>query len=357
MKRKYKVIQWATGTTGNASLKSIIRNPRLELAGVKVYSEEKNGLDAGDLIDGKPTNVICTQDSEEIIRLDADCVIYSPMPWNINEMCSILESGKHIVTPCPYWFPFTQDKESAERLNEACEKGKANMHASGINPGGIAEMLPLTLTGLCNQIERISITEYGDCRDYGSEGVIRDLMNLGRTPEEADNNPVKDLLTSFWNEPIDMIAEGLGSEVIDYFAEHNYILANQPIQTASGVIQKGTIALNNYRHVGRTKEGTEIIQEQIWFMDDLEQTKLEFSMDIPQDSGWRIRIEGDVNLVVDIKLDAPTQPERTAMGISLTGFHCANAIEEVCEAKPYGIKTFLDLPMITETMGSYSVFD
>ncbi|GIS39782.1 MAG: hypothetical protein Ct9H90mP11_11020 [Acidimicrobiales bacterium] len=25
-------------------------------------------------------------------------------------------------------------------------------------------------------------------------------------------------------------------------------------------------------------------------------------MDIPQDSGWRIRLEGDVNLVVDVKL-------------------------------------------------------
>ena len=35
----------------------------------------------------------------------------------------------------------------------------------------------------------------------------------------------------------------------------------------------------------------------------------------------------------------------------------SKAIKEVCEAKPYGIKTFLDLPMITATMGSYSVFD
>ena len=57
MKRKYKVIQWATGTTGNASLKSIIRNPRLELVGVKVYSDEKNGVDAGDLIDDEPEDV------------------------------------------------------------------------------------------------------------------------------------------------------------------------------------------------------------------------------------------------------------------------------------------------------------
>ena len=95
------------------------------------------------------------------------------------------------------------------------------------------------------------------------------------------------------------------------------------------MIKKGTIGLNNYRHVGVTKEGTEIIQEQIWFMDDLSQNRLVRKVDIPQDSGWRIRLEGDVNLVVDVKLDAPTQPGRTAMGISLTGFHCANYIYSV----------------------------
>ena len=357
MKKNYKVIQWATGITGQASLHSIIRNPRLELVGVKVYADEKNGKDAGVLIGGNPVGIACTQDTEKIMGLDADCVIYCPMPWDVTEMCAILSSGKHIVTPCPYWFPFTQDKVDAEKLISACKRGGVNLHASGINPGGIAEMLPLTLTGLCNRVDRITMTEYGDCRDYGSEGVIRDLMNLGRTPEEADSNPVKDLLTSFWNEPIDMIAEGLGSEVINYSSEHNYVLANQPIETASGTIAEGTIALNNYRHIGKTKEGTEIIQEQIWFMDDIYQERLESKMEIPQDSGWRIRIEGDVNLVVDVRLDAPTQPERTAMGISLTGFHCVNAVEATCEAKPNGIKTFLDLPLITGTMGSYSVFN
>ena len=39
---------------------------------------------------------------------------------------------------------------------------------------------------------------------------MRELMNLGKTPEEARNNPIKAALTSFWNEPIDMIAAGQG---------------------------------------------------------------------------------------------------------------------------------------------------
>ncbi len=352
--KKYKVIQWATGVVGSAALKGVIRHPKLELVGVKVYSDEKAGLDAGGIVDIDKTGVIATQDVEAIMALDADCVLYCPMPWDVNEMCRLLESGKHLITPCPYWFPFIQDPEETKLLEAACKKGNVNMHASGCNPGGIAERFPLTFTGWCNRIDRITMTECGDCRTYSAEMVVRELMNLGKTPEEAENNPFKEMLVKFWNEPIDMIAEGLGSEIASYKAEHNYSLANQPIETAVGIIEEGTIALNNYKHIGITREGTEIIQEQIWYMDDIEQTRLQTKMDIPRRSGWRIKIEGDVNLIVDIGFPPElTQEEHVAQGMSTTGFHLVNAVTLVCEADNPGIKTYLDLPMITGCMGTH----
>jgi 4-hydroxy-tetrahydrodipicolinate reductase len=40
--KRYKVIQWATGVVGENALKGIIRHPKLELAGVKVYSDKKD---------------------------------------------------------------------------------------------------------------------------------------------------------------------------------------------------------------------------------------------------------------------------------------------------------------------------
>jgi len=276
------------------------------------------------------------------------------MPWSVDEMCRLLESGKHVITPCPYWFPFLQDPKSANQLEAACKKGNVNFHASGCNPGGIAERFPLTFTGWCNRIDRITMTECGDCRAYSSEGVIRELMNLGKTPDEARNNPIKKMLENYWYEPIDMIAEGLGSEVISYQAEHNFLLANQDIETAVGIIEKGTIALNNYRHIGKTREGTEIIQEQIWYMDDIEQTRLEGEWDIPRSSGWRIKIEGDPSLIIDVDFPPElSQPERVAQGLSTTGHHCVNAVHLVCEAPNPGIKTYLDLPMITGCMGTF----
>ena len=319
----YKVIQWATAVVGTSCLKGVVRHPKLELVGVKVYSDKKQGLDAGELMGGDETGVIATRDIDEILALDADCVLYCPLPWHTDEICRLLESGKHVITPCPYYFPFIQNPEAAAALKSSCEKGNVNFHASGCNPGGIAERFPLTFTGWCNRIARITMTECGDCRTYSSEGVMRELMNLGKTPAQAAKN---------------------------------FILSNQPIETAVGVIEEGTIALNHYQHIGITADGTEIIQEQIWYCDDIEQTRLQSKMEIPRQSGWRIKIEGDVNLNVDI--DFPShlnQDERVAQGLSTTAFHLMNAVPLVCDAPNPGIKTFLDLPMITGCMGSHAL--
>lgn len=353
--KQYRVVQWATGVVGSAALRGIIRHPKLELVGVKVYSDEKTGLDAGEIVGMDATGVIATQDVDAILALEPDCVIYCPMPWDPRDICRFLEAGIHVVTPCPYWFPFIQNPEAAALFGTACAKGNANFHASGCNPGGIAERFPLTFTGWCNRIDRITMTECGDCRAYSSPGVVREIMNLGKRPSEAKNNPIAGALSKSWNEPIDMIAEGLGCEVISYERENNFILANQPIETAVGIIEEGTIALNHYRHIGKTREGTEIVQEQIWYMDDVHQTRLQSKMDIPRSSGWRIKIEGDVNLVIDIDFpDDLPQEERVAQGLSTTGFHLVNAVPLVCEAENPGIKTYLDLPMITGGMGTHT---
>ena len=354
MTQKYRVVQWATGVVGSAALRGVIRHPRLELAGVKVYSDDKAGRDAGELVGLEATGVRATKDVEEVLATGADCLLYCPMPWDLDEMCRILEAGIHLITPCPYWFPFVQNPDVARKLGKACQAGGVNFHASGCNPGGIAERFPLTFTGWCNRIDRITMTECGDCRTYSSEGVMRELMNLGKTPEEATRNPIVAMLAKSWYEPIDMIAAGLGCEVVEYEAKHDFILANQDIETAVGIVEKDTIALNHYQHIGRTQEGTEIVQEQIWYLDDRRQTRLQRKMDIPRDSGWRIKIEGDVNLHVDVDFPPElSQDERVAQGLSTTGFHLVNAVPLVCEAPDPGIKTYLDLPMITGAMGTH----
>jgi len=56
-------------------------------------------------------------------------------------------------------------------------------------------------------------------------------------------------------------------------------------RAAVGTIEKDTIALNHFRHIGTTREGTEIVQEQIWYVDDIRQTCLQRSAPVSGGSG------------------------------------------------------------------------
>src|SRR5258705_13710587 len=68
--KRYSVIQWATGVVGSASLRAVIDHPLLVLAGVKVYSDAKEGVVAVDLVARAKTGALPTRDAQT--RLDRD---------------------------------------------------------------------------------------------------------------------------------------------------------------------------------------------------------------------------------------------------------------------------------------------
>ena len=70
--KKYRVIQWATGTVGSAALKYFIENPVTDLVGVYVTNPDKIGKDAGDLVGLPTTGVLATGDVDALVALDAD---------------------------------------------------------------------------------------------------------------------------------------------------------------------------------------------------------------------------------------------------------------------------------------------
>lgn len=73
-----RVVQWATGAVGRHALAAMIDRPELDVVGVLVYGGDKAGRDAGDLCGTAPIGVVATKDRDEILALDADCVLYMP---------------------------------------------------------------------------------------------------------------------------------------------------------------------------------------------------------------------------------------------------------------------------------------
>ena len=64
----HRVILWGPGQMGIGALRAVIQHPGLELVGLVVHSEAKEGRDAGDLCGLPPTGIIATRDIDAALR-------------------------------------------------------------------------------------------------------------------------------------------------------------------------------------------------------------------------------------------------------------------------------------------------
>lgn len=349
----YRVVQWATGNLGRAAIEGILSHPELELVGVWVHSEEKVGKDAGELAAHPETitGIKATNSIEDILSLKADCVLYSPLLPDEEEVRKFLEAGINVVTPLGWFYPKNLDVNG---INSACEKGRSTLHGTGIHPGGMTEKLPLIMSGFSREVSFVSCDEYSDVRTYGAPDVLEHIMLFGKTREEAEESFMLQFMGSGFCQSIAMVADALGFKLDAEFYQRHYIaLATSPIDTPMGVIQTGRVAAQRFIWQG-TVNGQPVIKASVnWYMgtDNIEQDW--FNADAIKAKGecYEMKIEGDPPVHVFLHgvhpsadMDWRHAKERNA-GMVATAIHCVNSIPAVCAAGP-GIKTYLDLPLV-----------
>lgn len=340
----YRVIQWATGNVGRAAVQGIVSHPQLQLVGAWVHDPHKAGRDVGEVCGIGPVGVRATADSEAILAMPADCVLYSPLLPQLDEVVRLLESGKNVVTPVGWFYPF--DTPGVAELEAACRAGGVSLHGTGIHPGGITELLPLTVSALCRNVRHVRAEEFSDIRVYRAELVVREVMLFGKRPEEARVSPMLDLLGFGFGQSIDMLAAALGMRLDPRkAATHAMAVATAPIETPVGVIATGTVAAQRFSWQG-TIDGAPVITVRVnWLMG-------EQHLDPPWTIGgerFEVEVQGDPSIHVALRgLQPPFEHadlDRNP-GIVATAMHCVNSIPYVCDAPP-GIRTYLDLPLIT----------
>ena len=183
----YRVIQWATGNVGRAAVEGILSHPELELVGTWVHDPAKAGRDVGEICGLAPIGVRATGDVDAILATAADCVLYSPLLPQLDEVVRLLESGKNVVTPVGWFYPF--HTPGMAELEAACHRGGVTLHGTGIHPGGITELMPLTISSLSRNVRHVRAEEFSDIRVYRAELVVKEIMLFGKRPEDAAREP------------------------------------------------------------------------------------------------------------------------------------------------------------------------
>ncbi|NQT72964.1 MAG: dihydrodipicolinate reductase [Chloroflexi bacterium] len=341
----YRVVQWATGGVGKAAIQGVQSHPELQLVGCRVYSSEKAGKDAGVIAGIGEIGVTATDNINDILALDADCVIYTPLLPNDDEVVQLLESGKNVITTVGWVYPFKS--VNIDRLQEACSKGKSVLHGTGIHPGGMTERFPMQLTSFTRAVTHVRAEEFSDIRTYGAPDVIGEIMLFGKKPEEALVSPLVHFLANGFGQSIHMIADELGFNLDGEINTINEVaVATSPIDSPIGVIEPGLVAAQRFTWQGCVN-GEPVIEAIVnWFMGE-EHFDKPWSFG-PEGVRYEIEVKGDPSLKAVYHGFHPATIESGLLrneGIVATAMHCVNAVPYVCKAQP-GIRTYLDLPMI-----------
>jgi 4-hydroxy-tetrahydrodipicolinate reductase len=334
-----RVVQWATGNIGARALRGVIEHPELTLAGVYVTSPAKAGKDAGDLCGLPATGVTATNDVDQILALNADCVLYMPAACNVDEVCALLASGANIVTTRgEFHHPDSLDPETRARVEAACTAGGTSIHSTGSSPGFISEALPIALASIQRRLDLLTINEFADLSKRDSPDLLFNIMGFGVPLADFDVRRFGYGAVSY-GPTLRHLADALGLPLDSVESTGELAAARETVSIAAGPLEKGTVAAQKMIVTG-LRDGRPLLRfAATWYCTDV----LDQDWDL-RATGWQVVVDGDAPLDVDIRFAVPIERMGDASP-GLTANRAVNAVRVVCAA-PAGIQPTAALPQI-----------
>lgn len=340
--RPLRVIQWTTGNIGRRSAHAILARPDLELVGVYAHGADKVGKDAAELCGWpEPTGVVATDDVAALLALKPDACCYNPLWPSIDELVTLLEAGVNVCTSAAWITGGKQTPEDRARIEKACVQGGATIFGSGAHPG-MTNMIAMVLSGSCEQVDEIRITESVDCSTYESAGT-QTAMGFSQDPATPGLAESVRRESEVFAESAAMMADALGVTLDRMTFDVEFTTATGHSDLGFMEIPEGTVAGVMGYHRGWVGDRNVVSVGFNWTMGH------HVVPPKPLQHGHVIQVFGTPNMRTVVQCLPPRDwPEEGYMGLGMiyTAMPVTNAVPAVVAAPP-GIVTLADLPPVT----------
>jgi hypothetical protein len=326
----------------------VIDNPRTELVGAWKYSSSGTDIDVGEYCGLGRAGVVATRSIDEIVKLDADVVLYMPMRCDVDEVCTLLASGKNVIaTPFAFYAECFPEVDRS-RIKAACEQGNATLYGTGINPGFAGMVQPVALSGMSKDIEKVTISERANWSYYNNGDITFDCMKFGAPKKQAtlEKNDFARFNSDIFSEQIYMLAAAWGLTLDELKVTQDLQVAAEDFDIMTGHVAAGTVSGQRYQWQGIIDDRVLIEIDALWNVGE----HYPEHWPTPQD-GWTVMIDGSPTLQTHFLCCASLDPaanstledhiHATEIATAMMAF---NAIEAVCAA-PSGITSAYELPL------------
>jgi 4-hydroxy-tetrahydrodipicolinate reductase len=307
----------------------VAERANLNLVGAVDIDPGKVGVDVGEVAGlGKPLGLPVQDKLAKILaQHSVDCALHctnSYFDLFKSQVLEILDAGLDIVsTSEELSFPWLAHLKDAQEVDAAALKAGKTVLATGVNPGFLMDSLPLNLTAICQQVDRIEIRRAQNASKR--RGPFQAKIGSGLTVDEFQAKMAAGRMGHVGlPESTGMIFDTLGKTLVRFENTVEPVVAEQRIQTPYFDVKPGFVRGLKQVARGYSEEGEFLT---LTFIAALEH-------DEDQDT---ITISGRPNLVVTLQ---GTNGDIATVAIAV------NAVKRVVEASP-GLLTMRDLPIVT----------
>lgn len=329
MSNKIRVIQYGLGPIGSAVARHVVERAGLELVGGVDIDPAKVGKDVGEVIGlGRPLGFAVTEKLTQVLtRTEADMVLHTTSSYFDlfrDQIIEILEAGLDIVSTAEELsFPWLAHPKEATEIDAAAKRAGKTVLATGVNPGFLMDSLPLNLTAICQQVDRIDVTRVINASTR--RGPFQAKIGSGMTVDDFKAKMAAGRMGHVGlPESVGMVFHTLGKKLARYESRVEPVVADRLVKTDYFEVRSGQV--KGLKQVARA------------YTDESEFITLTFIAALEaKDEGDTIKITGKPDLEVKLK---GTNGDIATVAIVV------NAIRRVKEAAP-GLVTMRDLPIVT----------
>lgn len=349
--RPLRVVQWTTGNVAHETVRAILERSDLELVGCFARSAAKAGKDVAELVGlDAATGVRATTDAAALLALKPDCVVYTPLYFDADEVARILRAGVDVVTSCEFLTGRSLPPGQREIVEAAASEGGATIFGSGMNPGYSA-MLGAVGAAISRDVRHVKISESVDVTLFAADSNM-DALGWGRPKGDASHARDVEHAVRVFHDGLDVLGELLGVRDYERRCVVEFAHATEDLNVPGRDIRKDTVAAIDVRFIGVVGGVERFELHQRWVMGSKIDPpwKVEHGYLVVVDANPRIRMKLDIWPDLDdlSKLDLH---EMHAIGMRITGLPLVNAIAKVCAAEP-GIRTYGDLPLVSSSLAA-----
>lgn len=341
MKRdNVKVIVWGLGAMGKGIVEMLLQKKGVDIVGAVVRGDKigksiYNFLDVErgdreDLLTGSYEEVI-NEGAADIVVIATDSFTrdsFDKMKYCLTRKINVVSTAEEMA------YPQAQEPELAKELDRLAKENGVTVLGTGINPGLIMDLLVVTLTGACIDVESIRAERVNSLSPFGPS--VMHGQGVGISVDEFNKRVAEDNLDGHvgFPETITMIADALGWKLSNEIKlDRAPIISSVYRKSPYAEVQPGDVAGCNMKGFGYVDGELKI---EMLHPQQVE-PQLEGGM-----TGDYIDIKGTPNISMKITPEVPGGIGTIAMTV--------NMIPHVINARS-GLKTMIDLPVPRAIMG------